>query len=548
MKRLYYLLLLVCSVLTGCAAEQRLQEARFPMKIGLLADSQITSKNGFSDFSFRSKLADNIVDVSIRPPALERYLAEEMLNIALKKLTQDANGEKEGVDVILYLGDGANSGGTDEIETLFTALKKHRDETGTPIFMLIGNHDYLGAGNIVSPGTRFALLNREGQPSNPALSKYQVLKKISKFNNTSNSMPTNKNFRYIDNFAMVERNKHLDHRTGLYLSGRIGYSEYGKDGVEIFLVDSSDYKDAPDWSRAAEWGFYGVVGSVSYKDEPDGNFLSQLSYFKKLAESSAPDFRFMASHYPKDHLDRITFAQPGEVPLNLTNMTWDVVEGTFNFPVFAETLNKNLKNLLSPSRRNYWLSAHTHVPTMPRPEKINVGGILGDVSFDAINIGSTTDYRAHVAIVERFESYHNNRIDGFVGFREIPLFDCNEDLLETIPRAIAEYGREHYGDPNFQCFMQGMIEGTEPRDWKDIGASILGLNKKYQEDCWGEKQNEASERHLRKFVTDFVESTESNRADVIAFLGLIAGAYEEEKIPDDCDFSLSYLKKLCNGQ
>ena len=177
MKRLYYLLLLVCSVLTGCAAEQRLQEARFPMKIGLLADSQITSKNGFSDFSFRSKLADNIVDVSIRPPALERYLAEEMLNIALKKLTQDANGEKEGVDVILYLGDGANSGGTDEIETLFTALKKHRDETGTPIFMLIGNHDYLGAGNIVSPGTRFALLNREGQPSNPALSKYQVLRR-----------------------------------------------------------------------------------------------------------------------------------------------------------------------------------------------------------------------------------------------------------------------------------------------------------------------------------------------------------------------------------
>lgn len=548
MKRLYCILLLACYVLTGCAAEKRIWEARFPIKIGLLADSQITSDNGFSDFIFRSKDADNFVDVAVRPPGLERYLAKEMLNVALKKLTQDANGEKEGVDVILYLGDGANSGGTDEIETVFAALKKYRDETGIPIFILIGNHDYLGAGTVASPGIRFALLNRDGQPSNPALSKYQVLKKISKFNNTSDKMPTNKNFRYIDNFAMVERNKHLDHRTGLYLSGRIRYSEYGKDSVEIFLVDSSDYKDAPDWSRLAKFGFYGSVGSVSYKDEPDGNTLSQLSYLKGLAGSSAPDFRFMASHYPKDHLDRITFAKPGQVPLNVTNMTWDVVEGTFNFPLITETLNESLEDLLAPSRRNYWLSAHTHVPTMPHPEKINVGGILGDISYDAINVGSTTDYRAHVAIVEQFVSYNNDRIDGVVGFREIPLFDCNEDLLETIPKAIAEYGRQYHSDPSFQCFMQDMIGGTDARDWMDIGASILGLNKTYREECWGMEQDEASERHLSKFVNHLVDGTGSNWDDVIAFLGLIAGAYEDEKIPDDCEFNLSCWKKLCNLQ
>jgi len=541
-------LLLAYSVLTGCATEQRLQETRFPIKIGLLADTQITSDNGFSDFIFRSKDADRFIDVAVRPPALERYLAEEMLDVALKKLTQDANGEKKGVDVILYLGDGANSGGTDEMETLFAALNKYRQETGIPIFMLIGNHDYLGAGTVASPGIRFALLNRDGRPPNPALSKYQVLKKISTFNNASNKMPTNKNFRYIDNFAMVERNKHLDHQTGLYLSGRIWYSEYGKDSVEIFMVDSSDYKDAPDWSKLAKLGFYGSVGSVSYKDVPEGNFLSQLSHFKKLAKSSAPDYRIIASHYPKDHLDRITFAKPGEVPLNMTNMMWDVVEGTFNFPAFTETLNESLEDLLAPSRRNYWFSAHTHVTTMPRPEKLIVGGILGDIAFDAINVGSTTDYRAHVAIVEQFVSYHNNRIDKFVGFREIPLFDCNEELLQTIPKAIAEYGRKHYSDPDFQLCLQDMIKGSGTGVWLNVGAAILGMNKTYRENCWRDEQTEASEKHLRKFVTDFIGRTESNPDDVIAFLGLIAGAYEDEKIPDDCEFSLSCWKKLCNLQ
>ncbi|MHC4313636.1 MAG: metallophosphoesterase [Planctomycetota bacterium] len=175
MKRITVLLLLACSIFTGGFFGKQEQDVHFPIKIGMLADTQLTSHNGFSNYNLRSKSADRMVDVAIRPPALECFLSEEMLNIALKKLTQDAEGEKDGVDVILYLGDGANSGGTDEIETVFSILEKHRDATGIPIFIVIGNHDYLGCGNIVTPGTRFALLNRDDRPRNPALSKYQVL-------------------------------------------------------------------------------------------------------------------------------------------------------------------------------------------------------------------------------------------------------------------------------------------------------------------------------------------------------------------------------------
>ena len=179
MKHGFSLLFLICIPLTGCAFEQYKPEVQFPLKIGLLADSQLTSQNGFSDFHYRSKTADYLVDVSIRPPALECYLAKEMLQIALNKLTEDSEGDRKGVDVILYLGDAANSGGTDEIETVLEILGKHRQQTGIPIFILIGNHDYLGAGNIVSPGIRFAMLNQVGRPDNPALTKYDVLKKFS---------------------------------------------------------------------------------------------------------------------------------------------------------------------------------------------------------------------------------------------------------------------------------------------------------------------------------------------------------------------------------
>jgi hypothetical protein len=588
MKRITFPLLFVFLIFTGGFIGKQEQDVHFPIKIGLLADTQLTSHNGFSNFSQRSKFADQMVEVAIRPPALECFLAEEMLHIALKKLTQDAEGEKAGVDVILYLGDGMNSGGTDETETFFSILEKHRKATGIPIFVLIGNHDYLGCGNIVTPGIRFALLNRDGQPSNPALSKYQVLKKISEFNRANNNLPGNKRFRYIDNHNTVEQNKELDHNNGLYLGGFLSYCEEGKNSVEVFLLDTSDYKDAPDWSSIAKWGFYGVIGSLSFKNEP--SVLSQASYFKNFADSSSPDFRFLASHYPKDHLDRITLTQPGDVPLDITNVAWEVTEGAFSFPTFRKTLNQNLEGLLSKNKRNYWVSGHTHVPTTPPPSKIVVGGLLllDEKYFHGLNIGSTTDYRAHVVIVESYELQKNSRIDKYVGYREIPLFDYREKLLAAILKAIGEYGRDNLSDQDFQNVIEPMDEWIKEEESVDLidssfktisqqpgnlldkgfsalgfkqkgamalgeryridmGATILGLNKKYREAGWSYKQTEASARHLRNFVKLFVERTGNKRDEVISCLGFLAGAYECGKLPKGCDFNPSYLKKLCNN-
>ncbi|MBN1126397.1 MAG: metallophosphoesterase [Sedimentisphaerales bacterium] len=569
MKRIFLLLFLVLFLQTGCVIEPCKPTKPFPIKIGLLADSQITSQNGFSNFHYRSKFADSLVDVSIRPPALECFLAEEMLQIGLNKLTQDSHGIKKGIDVILYLGDAANSGGADEIETVLTILDRHRAQTGIPIFILIGNHDYLGAGNITTPGTRFALLNRIGRPDNPALTKYEVLKKFSEFNHANNHLPSNTCFQYRDNKEALEQNKNRDHDTGLYLSGILTYKEQEEVCVDIFLLDSSDYKDAPDWSEVADLGIYGIIGSISFKDEP--GLVSQTSFLKGVARSSSPPYRFLASHYPKDHLDRITLAKPGQVPLNVTNLAWGVTESAFSIPTFSKTLNQNLEPLLSSGGRNYWVTGHTHVSTMLSPDRFIVGGLTGDKYFTGLNIGSTTDYRAHVAIVERYEQNKNRRLDNWLGYREIPLFESNEILLTAVPAAIGDYGREQADDPNFQplipslntwskeandgglldigsSLLGGLMKEKSKSEvdsyWIDVGAMILGLNKKYRQEAWGDPQTTAAAQHIRTFTDQFIRRTGSNREEVISLLGLLAGAYEKELLPGKYDLSPESLKKL----
>jgi predicted MPP superfamily phosphohydrolase len=571
MKRGFCLLFLAYLLLTGCETNFCRNPTVFPIKVGLLADSQITSQNGFSDFHYRSKFADTLVDVSIRPPALECFLAEEMLQVGLNKLTLDSHGDKKGVDVILYLGDAANSGGTDEIDKVLTILARHRKQTGVPIYIIIGNHDYLGAGNIITPGIRFALLNQIGRPDNPALTKYEVLKRFSDFNHENNQLPGNR-FKYTDNKDALEQNKNLEHDTGLYLSGVLMYREEGKDLVDIFLLDTSDYKDAPDWSGVAKVGLYGAIGSVSFKDKP--GFVSQMSYFKEFARSSSPQFQLLASHYPKDHLDRITLAKPGQVPLDLTNFIWSVTENAISLPTFSKTFNQNLEPVLLSGKRNYWLSGHTHTSTMIKPELFIVGGLTG-AYFTSLNVGSTTDYRAHVTVIERYKrnrNDRNDRMDDFVGYREIPIFEGCDTLLSSIPNAIAEYGRSHADDPNFKIFIptfeewrkenkKGGIENigsslfgllgkssaTAEMDtyWTDVGAIVLGLNRAYLKDNWKDQQTETSAANLRAFAADFVNRTGSNREEVLSFLGLLSGAYESGLLPGKCDLSPVCLKTLC---
>ena len=95
---------------------------------------------------------------------LVELLAPKMLEFFLNQFTN--------VQVVLYLGDGANSGCADELQQVLDTLRRRRGDAhgGVPIFYVIGNHDYLGIGTTTDPLKRQLLCG----PGN-SLSKYEVI-------------------------------------------------------------------------------------------------------------------------------------------------------------------------------------------------------------------------------------------------------------------------------------------------------------------------------------------------------------------------------------
>jgi hypothetical protein len=526
------------ALLPGCAESR--PGRPLPIRIGLLADSQITSPNSTPDSPYRSRSLDRGIECTIRPPALE-HLAASMLRIALSRFPPNT-------DVILYLGDGANSGGADEMETVFAALEDYRSKSHIPIFMVIGNHDYLGVGNTPEPLARFLLLNhlRPEQvpplaaPYNRPLTKYEVLRRISAFNHASSDMPANTRFRYTDNRDCLDPN--LGHGSGLYLAGRLVCPRSGDKAVEILLADTSDYADTsfkPEltiWDPfIPRWDFYGLQGSVSSRDRAStsgGRRPSQIAYLRDDAAGPPPDFRFVASHYPPDNLDR----KRDDIPtswhfelMNLLHGTWELVESTLFGHPYA---NEKLPYWRIDSKANYWLSAHTHRQTMMHPGQgdAHVGGLAGLVTgatFHNINVGSTTDYRAHIAVVEPFSKRearsdaHVRKVDRYVQFREIALFDLEEpperERLERVLDDIAAYGRGNRKTPHCIAYQNDV----------QFGMSLLGLNKDYQDAHWTAPETEACCRRLDRFIDAVLSrQPDAERADVVRCLAFIASAAE----------------------
>jgi hypothetical protein len=526
--------LLSVSYLPGCTGPRPAQP--LAIRIGLLADSQITSPDSTPGCPYRNRSLDEQIECTIRPPALE-HLTAEMLGIALHRFPSD-------IDVILYLGDGANSGGENEIQTLFSVLEDYRKERRIPIFMVIGNHDYLGVGNTSDPLARFLLLNRlqpEQVPPLPAttnrsLTKYEVLERISEFNQTSSDLPTNTLFRYTDNRDTLD--PALDHGSGLYLAGRLVCPKDGAKTVEIFLADTSDYANTsfkPELSIwepfIPRWDFYGMQGSVSSRDRedtPGEKRPCQIAYLQDSSAGPPPDFRFIASHYPPDNLDR----KRGDIPtswhfelLNMLHGAWEMIES----PLLGHPYtNQRLDRWRIAGKADYWLSAHTHRQTMMRPGQgdAHVGGLAGlltGATFHNVNIGSTTDYRAHIAVVEPASRQKPGkrdrvkRIDRFVQFREIPLVDPEEpgdrDLLQRVLSDIKAYGRKHKNTEH--CI------GYE--NDAQFGMSLLGLNKDYQDRHWTMACTDECCKRLDDLLREYPDR---ERADIVRCLAFIASATE----------------------
>lgn len=130
------------------------------------------------------------------------------------------------------------------------------------------------------------------------------------------------------------------------------------------LVDSSDYSDVKVLPELSEYfAFFGLRGSVSWNQ-------GQTDWFEKQFNNSN-SIRIISSHYPVTNLGwtRFYVSRPGD--------------------------------LMTKSGYNLWLSAHTHTPLINSGgEAINYGSSSeGYKTVQHLNVGSTTDYKPHAAIV-----------------------------------------------------------------------------------------------------------------------------------------------------
>lgn len=384
MPYLKFLPVLLIMFLTACLSNHSIilssadDQSIEGLKIGLVADSQLqTTSDTKFDAMIKGELEDKLVNVALRLPALNKY-SDIMLRFFLEQLI-----EVKKVNVIFYLGDGANNGCKDEINRIFKILGEYKKGTRalfsgknlppTPVYFIIGNHDYLGAGNTPFKNSRIKLCTCNDDDSSSIFIKKDLILKASEFNK-SNKMT---GWEYSDNvmnnmdefirlcdrdnkggFCAALRGEKITEvrKPGCFLSG---YLFNKQNNYKILLMDTSDYygKWYIDTEKFFKKKWYGMTGWISD---------NQIDFFKSRLAKDTP-LTIIVTHYPYEDL---------------------AVSNKYQNSGLIKQIAEEFMSV-NPAIGNYWLSAHTH--KFYSYEQVKTGTSSGKITFDHINTGSTTD-------------------------------------------------------------------------------------------------------------------------------------------------------------
>lgn len=404
-----------------------------PLRLVIAGDTQIQTLQGGKVLGQIGQLEDRVVKVSMRPPAL-RLLSPLALHTLLTARTAGHD-----FDAILYLGDGANSGCDDEVTLLIKTLEAVRTETRRPVYILPGNHDYLGSGNTNDWSRREKACDRAvdatKSPNRP-LSKAEVIKRIDAFNRDNDFDGWVYDSNIVDAGKACGGAPELGHpqdtRAGCFLAGLVTH-----DDTQILLTDTSDYHDAK--QTALRSAYRGIGGALSTR---------QQAWFTDETAGRSAALRVVASHYP---------------------LTEETRPSSFDCP---------------GCRRTLWLSAHTHTAA-PHDTEAQT-----DKRF-VYNVGSTTDHRPHAAWIE---------VDarGMVGAAPIWLAaSTTDDGLAPADRDAIEAAEE-----TCRGFIAGLERGGV-RPWRvrpvlgqSDGLAVYGLDRTYQAFYWTDDDTERAAQNL----------------------------------------------------
>ena len=349
------------------------------LTVGLISDAQLQTLNAPDQVGkYRSRLAEKLVAVSLRPPALD-LAAPYMMQTALDGLT--------GVELVIYTGDAANNGCKDEIDRAFDILTQFRARTQMPVFYAIGNHDYLGAGNTSNPEDRQGLCGENNVP----YTKLDIIRIAHTFNGASAELLSAKGWKYLDSFSPatvsaceVARegarfrvyDQHM--KPGCYYAAILTLA----DSVQILILDTSDYASVRITPPAGEWitsrEFAGIRGAISFDTLVAGQPESQGEWLKARL-GAKPAVRVLASHY------------------GLSDTRWQ-------YKGFGSRQVGWPSDYLKPvpEHGNRWLYGHTHterpeVRSYTSPMQFCADDDCAEV-HEEVNVGSTTDWMPHAAI------------------------------------------------------------------------------------------------------------------------------------------------------
>lgn len=398
----FFYIVLLAVLFASCASRTPISmptpKQEINLHVGIIADTQITTENRTSGYLFRNMRTDALVNVAIRTSAQE-HLAAEHLGYMLKLLAKDSP------DIILYLGDATNSGCEDEMLSFMNVMNSFRKESNIPIFLTVGNHDYLATGNQSNVSAR-----KQACGDQSFFTKRKLSKLFSDYNlESSKIVNANSDFRIssfidvmIDNDSDVPLNcesigEEDQQISGCYYAGLVELSS-NNSNVKLLLVDTSDYSDVKVLPKLSEYfAFFGLRGSVSWN-------YGQTDWFEKHLNDS-DSIRIISSHYPVTNLGwtRLYVSRPGD--------------------------------LMTKNGYNLWLSAHTHAPFLNKDgEAINYGSSSeGYKTVQHLNVGSTTDFKPHAAIVSM--SADSVTMDKVESMTSQELSVCKENLYADYTQA-----------------------------------------------------------------------------------------------------------------
>lgn len=360
------------------------------ISFGTISDTQIQNRQAWAARNLlRSPQADRRIPVTIRPPVLD-LAARTLLRAHLDEQ------QKRGVSAIFYLGDGANQGCISELastapgdEGIFPILAKVRQHSGLPIFFVLGNHDFLAAGNTENQIQHAGLCGGE---SNIA-TKAQLIRMADDFNRAS-AAQAGWTYRASTTDALEancsgpeQAELRQSRRQGCFYAATLDVAR-GAKRYRFVLLDTNDYADVSR-NRVLRWGgntalttdFEGLRGAISFREA-----TSQTSWLAEQGRKSReagqrPDVLVALTHYNITDLRRMV-----KVPLSrktqlLGNVFVDQA-GAF----YGE--------------RAFVVSAHTHTETTATYATTITEGKKALVTLDEVNIGSTTDHPSLSAVLE----------------------------------------------------------------------------------------------------------------------------------------------------